>query len=230
MADADKINQDSSGGDITCHDVASGREPCILLKAAHTRILNAAIKALAESPDFRVKVGDPVGIGTGPVRRRLPDERKAITHKIEIAGHEGYITVGLYEDGAPGEIFLVMAKEGSTMAGWADVFAIVVSIALQYGVPLQMLVDKFTNVRFEPSGMTRYTKIHHAKSFVDYIFRWLAIKFLPPGTAGEEPAKTEAAPARPADAQDGPPCNICGTFMVPSGSGYKCKNCGATLV
>jgi ribonucleoside-diphosphate reductase alpha chain len=115
-----------------------------------------------------------------PVRRKLPDERRAITHKFDIAGHEGYITVGLYEDGAPGEIFLVMAKEGSTISGFADAFAQAVSYALQYGVPLQVLVDKFSHVRFEPSGVTRNPQVRIAKSIVDYVFRWMATKFLSP--------------------------------------------------
>jgi ribonucleoside-diphosphate reductase alpha chain len=114
----------------------------------------------------------------GPSRRRLPDERNSITHKFDIAGHEGYITVGLYEDGMPGELFLTMAKEGSTISGFADAFAQAISYALQYGVPLQDLVDKFSHVRFEPSGMTRNPDIRFAKSIVDYIFRWLAAKFL----------------------------------------------------
>ncbi|MDR1989863.1 MAG: vitamin B12-dependent ribonucleotide reductase [Acidobacteriaceae bacterium] len=113
-----------------------------------------------------------------PTRRRLPDERKAITHKFDIQGHEGYITVGLFEDGQPGEIFLVMAKEGSTISGFADAFAQAISYAFQYGVPLQALVDKFSHVRFEPSGMTRNPEIRFAKSIVDYIFRWMASKFL----------------------------------------------------
>jgi ribonucleoside-diphosphate reductase alpha chain len=117
---------------------------------------------------------------TGPVRRRLPDERHAITHKFDIAGHEGYITVGLFEDGQPGELFLVMAKEGSTISGFADAFAQAISYALQYGVPLQDLVDKFSHVRFEPSGMTRNPDVRFAKSIVDYIFRWMAAKFLSP--------------------------------------------------
>ena len=117
---------------------------------------------------------------TRPVRRKLPDERQAITHKFDIQGHEGYITVGLFEDGQPGEIFLVMAKEGSTISGFADAFAQAISYALQYGVPLQALVDKFSHVRFEPSGMTRNPEIRFAKSIVDYIFRWLASKFLSP--------------------------------------------------
>jgi ribonucleoside-diphosphate reductase alpha chain len=111
-------------------------------------------------------------------RRKLPDERAAITHKFDIAGHEGYITVGLFEDGQPGEIFLVMAKEGSTISGFADAFAQAISYALQYGVPLQDLVDKFSHVRFEPSGMTKNPDVRFAKSIVDYIFRWMAAKFL----------------------------------------------------
>jgi ribonucleoside-diphosphate reductase alpha chain len=115
---------------------------------------------------------------TGPARRRLPDERMSITHKFDIAGHEGYITVGLYEDGQPGELFLVMAKEGSTISGFADAFAQAISYALQYGVPLQDLVDKFSHVRFEPSGMTKNPDVRFAKSIVDYIFRWMATKFL----------------------------------------------------
>ena len=115
-----------------------------------------------------------------PARRRLPDERHAITHKFDIGGHEGYITVGLFEDGTPGEIFLVMAKEGSTISGFADAFAQAVSYALQYGVPLQVLVDKFSHVRFEPAGITKNPDVRVAKSIVDYIFRWMATKFLSP--------------------------------------------------
>ena len=117
-------------------------------------------------------------VAAGPARRRLPDERNSLTHKFDIAGHEGYITVGLYEDGQPGELFLVMAKEGSTISGFADAFAQAISYALQYGVPLQDLVDKFSHVRFEPSGMTRNPDVRFAKSIVDYIFRWMASKFL----------------------------------------------------
>ena len=116
----------------------------------------------------------------GPRRHKLPDERHAITHKFDIAGHEGYITVGLYEDGKPGEIFLVMAKEGSTISGFVDAFAQAICYALQYGVPLQDLVDKFSHVRFEPSGLTRNPDVRFAKSIVDYIFRWMASKFLSP--------------------------------------------------
>jgi ribonucleoside-diphosphate reductase alpha chain len=113
-----------------------------------------------------------------PARRKLPDERHSITHKFSIAGHEGYITVGMYEDGKPGEIFLVMAKEGSTISGLMDAFATSISMALQYGVPLEALVEKFSHVRFEPSGFTKNPEIPYAKSITDYIFRYLASKFL----------------------------------------------------
>src|SRR6266700_2129966 len=113
-----------------------------------------------------------------PARHKLPDERHAITHKFSIAGHEGYITVGMYEDGSPGEIFLVMAKEGSTISGLMDAFATSISLALQYGVPLKALIDKFSHMRFEPAGFTNNKEIPIAKSVMDYIFRWLASKFL----------------------------------------------------
>jgi ribonucleoside-diphosphate reductase alpha chain len=118
-----------------------------------------------------------------PARRRLPDEREAITHKFSIAGHEAYVTVGKYEDGSPGELFIVMSKEGSVVSGLLDSFATAVSLALQYGVPLKVLVDKFRNGRYEPSGFTNNPQIRIAKSITDYIFRWLALKFLPAGEA-----------------------------------------------
>jgi ribonucleoside-diphosphate reductase alpha chain len=180
----------------------------------------------------------------------------SLTHKFDIAGHEGYITVGLFEDGTPGELFLVMAKEGSTISGFADAFAQAISYALQFGVPLQVLVDKFSHARFEPSGMTKNPDIRFAKSIVDYIFRWMATKFLSNDAqfrAGvnnreeqrtedrpaEAPAKLAAAPkpAAPAPSspyaamqnqEDAPPCSMCGSIMVRSGSCYKCANCGST--
>ncbi len=120
-----------------------------------------------------------LGVAPSAQRRRLPDERESITHKFSIGGHEGYITVGKYEDGTPGEIFITMAKEGSTISGLMDSFATMTSLALQHGVPLQLLVDKFTHTRFEPSGFTKNPEIPMAKSIMDYIFKWLAIKFLP---------------------------------------------------
>jgi ribonucleoside-diphosphate reductase alpha chain len=148
----------------------------------------------------REVVKEVVKVVERPTRRKLPDERQAITHKFDVAGHEGYITVGLFEDGTPGEIFLVMAKEGSTISGFADAFAQAISYALQYGVPLQTLVDKFSHSRFEPSGMTKNPEVRFAKSIVDYIFRWMATKFLSPDAqyrAGvnlrEEPAEVREA-------------------------------------
>jgi ribonucleoside-diphosphate reductase alpha chain len=115
-----------------------------------------------------------------PARKRMPDERQAITHKFSIANHEGYLTVGLYEDGMPGELFITMSKEGSVISGLMDSFATSISIGIQYGVPLKALVNRFVHTRFEPSGFTNNPNIRIAKSIVDYIFRWLAIKFLPP--------------------------------------------------
>ncbi len=115
-----------------------------------------------------------------PLRRRLPDERRSVTHKFSVGGHEGYITVGLYDDGEPGELFIRMAKGGSVVSGLMDAFATSTSIAMQYGVPLKVLVNKFVHVRFEPSGFTSNANIRIAKSIVDYLFRWMAIKFLSP--------------------------------------------------
>jgi ribonucleoside-diphosphate reductase alpha chain len=134
-----------------------------------------------------------------PIRRRLPDERQSITHKFSVAGHEGYITVGMYEDGTPGEIFLTMAKEGSVISGLMDAFATAISLALQYGVPLEKLVEKFSYTRFQPSGFTNNPQIPIATSIVDYIFRWLASKFLqeppqPPEPLHENGVATESPP------------------------------------
>ena len=115
---------------------------------------------------------------TRAVRRRLPDERHSLTHHFSVGGQEGYVTVGLYEDGLPGEMFIRMAKEGSTVSGLMDSFATAVSLALQYGVPLQVLCDKFSHTRFEPSGWSGNPKIGYAKSLMDYLFRWLELRFL----------------------------------------------------
>jgi len=113
-----------------------------------------------------------------PHRRRLPDTRRSVTHKFDVAGHEGYITVGLFDDESPGEVFITMAKEGSTVGGMMDAFATAISLCLQYGVPLESLVKKFSHQRFEPNGMTTNRDIPFAKSIVDYIFRWLGLRFL----------------------------------------------------
>src|SRR6201982_3357335 len=113
-----------------------------------------------------------------PSRQRTPDTRVSLTHKFEIAGHEGYITVGLYEDGQPGELFITMSKEGSTIGGLMDTVGTLTSIALQYGVPLESLVKKFAYQRFEPSGFTKNPDIRNASSITDYVFRWLGCQFI----------------------------------------------------
>lgn len=115
---------------------------------------------------------------SGPARERLPAERKAITHRFSVDGHEGYLTVGMYADGRPGEIFIRIAKEGSTLSGTLDAFAVAISLELQHGVPLRQLVEKFCNVRYEPFGRTSNDCILSATSITDYVFRWLALKFL----------------------------------------------------
>jgi len=138
-------------------------------------------------------------------RRRLPDERRSITHKFSIGGHEGYMTVGMYDDGTAGELFITMAKEGSVVSGLMDSFATAISMALQYGVPLRVLCEKFSHTRFEPSGFTGNPDIPIAKSITDYLFRWLALKFLPSddgaGMTAPTPLTPGQAPAKPASAE-----------------------------
>ncbi len=185
-----------------------------------------------------------------PVRRRLPQDCRSVRHKFDIAGHEGYIHVGLYEDGTPGELFIKIAKEGSTISGLMDTIGILTSMALQYGVPLDVLVSKFSHVRFEPSGFTKNPEIPLAKSLIDYIFRFLGAKFLSPdqhaavglglpdrGEGGERSAAATAALAGIdhvveelgfSPQSDAPSCADCGSIMIRNGSCYKCLNCGAT--
>jgi ribonucleoside-diphosphate reductase alpha chain len=183
-----------------------------------------------------------------PVRRKLPDERQALTHKFTIAGHEGYLTVGKYEDGQPGEIFLKMAKEGSTVSGLMDTIATMTSIALQYGVPVKALVDKFSHTRFEPAGFTNNREIPIAKSIMDYVFRFLGNRFLKgeaqvpddqltAGAGGLSPDAPKVVVAGGAvsvsegsfiNQADAPSCMDCGTIMIRNGACYKCPNCGST--
>ncbi|MGB7157519.1 MAG: LAGLIDADG family homing endonuclease [Tepidisphaeraceae bacterium] len=145
------------------------------LEPAHVKVIEKIVERIVERP----------------LRRRLPDTRHAKTHKFDISGHEGYITAGLYEDGTPGEVFITMAKEGSTIGGLMDAVATLVSVSLQYGVPVESLVRKFEHVRFEPSGMTRNPEIPIAKSLVDYIFRWLAMEFVPGYRAANAPKRAK---------------------------------------
>ncbi len=234
---------------------------------AYTEAWRLGIKALAIYRDGSKRVqplstskDDKTGARKAPAgtpyRRRLPDERQAITHKFSVGGHEGYFTVGLFEDGMPGEIFITMSKEGSTLSGLMDSFATMVSLSLQYGVPMKVLTNKFSHVRFEPSGVTNNKDIRFAKSVIDYIFRWMALKFLPveqaqefkvtelPGTkpaaaGAPAPAKIQAGNGHtnPMEQQehmtfvaqaDAPACSDCGSLMVRNGNCYKCVNCGST--
>ena len=169
-------------------------------------------------------------------RHKLPDERPSITHKFDIAGHEGYLTVGLYDNGQPGELFVTMSKEGSTISGLMDSFATAISMSFQYGVPLKVLVDKFSHARFEPSGFTRNPDIPMAKSIIDYIFRWLATKFYDDESKedvgiivrkenGEVEDDMNAGKSYQTDA---PSCSDCGSITVRNGSCYKCLNCGSS--
>jgi len=186
-----------------------------------------------------------------PIRKKLEDERTAITHKFVIAGHEGYLTVGLYENNQPGEIFLRMAKEGSTVSGLMDTIATMTSISLQYGVPLRALVDKFSHTRFEPAGFTNNRSIPIAKSVMDYVFRYLGNRYLQSDPIEDEQEDrdseggADALPLRSAVAggsgertqsrsqgfinqADAPSCHNCGSIMIRSGTCYKCFNCGET--
>ncbi len=192
-----------------------------------------------------------------PVRRRLPDTRQSVTHKFCIEGHEGYITVGCYDDGLPGEIFVTMAKEGSAISGMMDAFATSISLTLQYGVPLKDLVNKFSHMRFEPAGRTENREIPVAQSVVDYIFRWLASRFLSEDDKAELGVLSEEVRQRLAEQysvqarfvieqpedrpnpsmssgrggngqDDAPPCMNCGWIMVRAGNCYRCENCGST--
>ncbi len=238
-----------------------------------------------------------------PRRRRLPDTRRSVTHKFNVSGHEGYLTVGLFEDGQPGELFITMSKEGSTIGGLMDSLGTATSIALQYGVPVSSLVSKFSHQRFEPAGWTENRDIPFAKSLVDYIFRWMGMEFVPgyreanaPQRSNESEAPKVEAPAhrmtvsnstavgglskeiapgllnepviRPGQTgqagkavnnhkeatdvanvdivriqggkastldrameavSDAPPCDMCGTITVRSGTCYKCMNCGNSM-
>jgi ribonucleoside-diphosphate reductase alpha chain len=154
-------------------------------------IVEARIKELeAEVARLREQAGKPL-------RRRLTDTRTAITHKFDIAGHEGYLTVGLFEDGQPGELFITMAKEGSTIGGLMDGIGTLTSMALQYGVPLEALVRKFAHQRFEPSGFTRNAEIRNAFSITDYVFRWMAFQFIPGYRDANAPNRNQPELAMP---------------------------------
>ena len=166
---------------------------------------------------------DPSAAPPRAVRHRLPDERLSITHKFKVGGHEGYLTVGLYKNGMPGELFITMAKEGSTVSGLMDSFACATSIALQHGVPLKLLCEKFAHTRFEPSGWSNNPDIGYAKSIMDYIFRWLQLRFLTGQQQalfdGLRPKYMGGAPPVTAPEGDGPEQKSFGDFVeAPSGA------------
>ena len=206
------------------------------IESAYKMAWKIGLKSLAVYRDGS-KGGQPLSLETSerkhksatPRRERLPDLRQSVTHKFSVAGHEGYLHVGLYPDGRPGEIFIKMAKEGSTIGGLMDSFATALSLGLQYGVPLHCYIDKFSHVRFEPTGFTKNPEIPMAKSLVDYIFRWLEKQFTP----SKAPVQSEEA-ATPNDQfasfqSDAPICDQCGSLCVRSGSCYLCHNCGRSL-
>src|SRR6201988_3092482 len=158
--------------------VMSAAKEIAIVKRSEAHSLNASEEAGSSgSADGNVTSTEATNVSPA-VRRRLPDERHSLTHHFSVGGQEGYVTVGLYEDGLPGELFIRMAKEGSTVSGLMDSFATAVSLALQYGVPLRVLCDKFSHTRFEPSGWSGNPKIGYAKSLMDYLFRWLELRFL----------------------------------------------------
>ena len=174
-------------------------------------------------------------------RHKLQDERSAITHHFAFGGHEGYLTVGFYPNGQPGEIFIRMAKAGSTIAGLMECFGTVVSVSLQHGVPLKVLCDKLSHTRFEPSGWTGNAQIGYAKSIMDYLFRWMELRFLSGkqlplfGLGGSGDSDGRELNPGPVDGSqflcdigDVPACLACGGLMRPSGTCYTCVNCGQT--
>jgi ribonucleoside-diphosphate reductase alpha chain len=175
------------------------------------------------------------------VRRRLPDERLSTTHRFSVGGHKGYLIVGLYPDGEPGELFITMAKEGSTVSGLVSSIAQVVSVALQHGVPLGVFCDKFAHTRFEPSGFTGNPEIPIATSIMDYLFRWLRLRFVDKTTqlvAVHAPVKPNVAsldeePAGGAasailQSSDAPLCAHCGSLTKRNGACFVCVNCGSS--
>ncbi|MDO5555019.1 MAG: vitamin B12-dependent ribonucleotide reductase [Planctomycetia bacterium] len=211
------------------------------IEEAYTMAWRLGLKSLAVYRGGS-KTGQPLNINrtnakkfipAPPKRERLPDLRPSLTHKFSVSGHEGYLHVGLYPDGRVGEIFIKMAKEGSTIGGLMDSFATALSLGLQYGVPLHCYIDKFTHVRFEPTGFTKNPDIPIAKSLVDYIFRWLEQQFIKPASQVEpepvHPVKTAASTQYAQFQSDAPACDTCGAITVRSGSCYLCHNCGRSL-
>ena len=305
--DGCKLSQPlNSKSDTEEDELADAGEPSDELEAeSMIEEITSDVAELADAvadENVRVVIKKEVEIVHRPMRRRLADTRRSITHKFNVAGHEGYLTCGIYDDGMPGELFITMAKEGSTIGGLMDSLGTAISVALQYGVPIESLVKKFTHQRFEPSGMTTNRDIPFAKSLVDYIFRWLGMEFIEGYRDANAPKRPESSEtpssanvvtrritggeveAKPAPREeakvervtlrderhteahvsetaietgkntrvtvtethtqtsasatlskalessgDAPPCDVCGTITVRSGTCYKCLNCGNSL-
>jgi ribonucleoside-diphosphate reductase alpha chain len=190
--------------------------------------LVAEIEGPQADPTIEVPIED---FQWSAVRRKLPPTRESMTHSFNIGGFEGYLTVGLYEDGDPGEIFINMQKQGSTINGLMDSFAICLSFALQYGVPLAKLIEKFKGTRFEPSGITDNEDLRMTTSIMDYIFRWLAAEFLDSDDDYEESQTLVSIIPQEAPAHldaSGPLCLECGHPTIMNGRCFQCFNCGAT--
>ncbi len=217
----------------------SAAKEIAIVQRSEEHSLNAGEEVGSNGPGDANSTRAPHADGPPAVRRRLPDERHSLTHHFSVGGQEGYVTVGLYQDGLPGELFIRMAKEGSTVSGLMDSFATAVSLALQYGVPLRVLCDKFSHTRFEPSGWSGNPKIGYAKSLTDYLFRWLELRFLKgeqgllfelPKLAQPQREVTSAVEGlgQVVELGDAPPCQFCGSLMVRNGSCYRCMTCGST--
>jgi ribonucleoside-diphosphate reductase alpha chain len=162
-------------------------------------------------------------------RKKLPDDRQSLTHKFSVAGHEGYITIGLYPDGTPGELFVTISKEGSFVSGLLDAWATMFSLAIQYGMPLDKAVEKLKGHSYEPQGFTQNPKIRFAKSITDYIATYLELTFLKTGNVQDiDMNKSLEKTNTGKKSLDLPPCMACGNMMIPSGSCYKCENCGSS--
>ncbi len=287
-------SKSDSDNELDVEDVVDELEMASALDEVASDV--AELADAAGNENVRIVIKKEVEIVHRPMRRRLADTRRSITHKFNVAGHEGYLTCGIYDDGMPGELFITMAKEGSTIGGLMDSLGTSTSVALQYGVPLESLVKKFTHQRFEPSGMTTNRDIPFAKSLVDYIFRWLGMEFIEGYREANAPKRPESkdtvseptvvtrritgtdVEAKPSDRRieitgksitethvsqtaietgkntkvevtethqqksasatlsmalessgDAPPCDVCGTITVRSGTCYKCLNCGNSL-
>ncbi len=179
-AQVDLLKAESAAACVTCGDPSANVEALAAnaAPAAEARVVERIIERVVHRP----------------LRRRLPDTRHSLTHKFDIAGHEGYITCGLFDDGSPGEVFVVMAKQGSTVGGLMDTVATLISLNLQYGVPLDAIVRKFEHMRFEPAGITSNPNIPFAKSVIDYLVRWMAMEFVPGYREEHAPRRTLSGP------------------------------------